>query len=102
MDFAEIFKFAADYGLFPVLFVFAFWYIISESKARENAQRELYIKMSEDLEVISDAMTAIEEASKRTDANVSNNAQVSTNISQEVIQIKYMINAMETIIKSKL
>lgn len=100
MDVNAIFKFAIDYGLFPVLFVFAFWYIISESKEREKAQRELYEKLSEDVEKISMAATAIEESMKRTDSNVSVSTQSINNISQEVTHLKYMITTLETIIKS--
>ena len=100
MDINAIFKFAVDYGLFPVLFVFAFWYIISESKEREKAQRQLYEKLSEDVQKISNAATALEEAMKRTDSNVSASTQSINNVSQEVAHLKYMINTLETIIRS--
>lgn len=100
MDVTTIFEFATNYGLIPVLFVFAFWSIISESKSRDQAQRELYQKLSEDVEVISRAMASVEESIRRTDANMSNTSQTMSNVSQEVMEIKYMINTLDAVIKS--
>lgn len=102
MDFDTIFSVAKEFGLFPVLFVFAFYYIITESKARESKQGELYEKLSQDVEMISDSIEAIEEAIKRIDTNVSNKTQSIDALSQDVVQLKYMINALDTIIRSQI
>ena len=100
MDVTAIFKFATDYGLIPVLFVFAFWSIVSESKNRDKVQRELYQKLSEDVEEISRAVASVEESIKRTDINISNTTQNINHVSQEVTEIKYMINVLDAVIKS--
>lgn len=100
MDLEAIFQFITDYGLMTVLFIVAFYHIISESKDREKAQRELYEKLSEDVEEISRAIGAMEEAVKRTDQNVANSTKSVYELNREVTHLKYMIGSLETIIKS--
>ena len=100
MDLQTIFKFVTEHGLMPVLFIIAFYHIITESKNREKAQRELYEKLSEDVEEISKAVSVVEESIKRTDQNVANSANTANDVSKEVTHLKYMISSLETIIKS--
>lgn len=95
MSIDAILKLALENGLFPALFVFAFWYIISEHKEREKSQRELYTLLAEDVRKINDAIIGIEESTKRSDTNASA-------ISQDVKELKYMISSLETTIKNRI
>lgn len=100
MELQAIFKFVTEYGLMTVLFIFAFYHIITESKNREKAQRDLYEKLSEDVEAIKNNLGTVEEAVKRIDLNVANSAKNVYELNKEVTHLKYMINSLETIIKS--
>lgn len=95
MSIDELLKAALEYGIFPALFVFAFWYIISEHKERENSQRELYRVLATDVSAISDTISGIEESSSRIDMNTST-------ITQEMRELRYMVTTLEANIKSKL
>lgn len=95
MSIDAVLKLALENGLFPALFVFAFWYIISEHKEREKSQRELYTLLAEDVRQIADTVSGIEETTKRVDMNTST-------ISQDVKELKYMVSSLETTIKSRI
>ncbi|MGG2085312.1 BhlA/UviB family holin-like peptide [Lysinibacillus pakistanensis] len=95
MDISTLLSLALENGLFPALFVFAFWYIISEHKEREKSQRELYTLLAEDVEKINDVISGIEETIKRVDTNASV-------ISQDVKDLRYMVSSLETTIKSRI
>lgn len=95
MSIDAVLKLALENGLWPALFVFAFWYIISEHKEREKSQRELYVLLAEDVKEIADTVSGIEESTKRVDANTSA-------ISQDVKELKYMVSSLETTIKSRI
>lgn len=95
MNIADLVTLALEKGLFAALFVFAFWFILTENKKREESQRDLYINLSESLDKAKDAITSIEEKIERID-----NTQ--TNISQDLMEVKYMIDSMETIVKSQM
>lgn len=95
MNVAEILTLALEKGLFAALFVFAFSFILTENKKREESQRDLYINLSESLDKAKDAITSIEGKIERID-----NTQ--SNISQDLMKVKYMINSMETIVKSQM
>lgn len=95
MSIDAVLKLALENGLWPALFVFAFWYIISEHKEREKNQRELYVLLAEDVEKISDTVSGIEETTKRVDTNTST-------ITQDVKELKYMVTSLETTIKSRI
>ena len=95
MSIDAILKLALENGLFPALFVFAFWYIISEHKEREKSQRELYTLLAEDVRQIADTVSGIEETTKRVDTN-------SSTITQDVKELKYMVTSLETTIKSRI
>ena len=95
MSIDAVLELALENGLFPALFVFAFWYIISEHKEREKNQREQYALLAEDVEKIADAVSSIEETAKRTDTN-------SAAISQDVKELRYMVTSLEATIKNRI
>lgn len=115
MNIETVFKFAVEFGLFPVLFIFAFFYIINEAKNREKAQGDLYKSMAGDVKEIKDSILTLENEMKRIDANVSNIATSTSNLSanaskdsgninvlQEISHLKIMVTTMETNIQNKL
>ncbi|PTY93107.1 BhlA/UviB family holin-like peptide [Heyndrickxia sporothermodurans] len=95
MNPADLLTLALEKGLFAALFVFAFWFILSENKKREESQRDLYISLSESLEQAKDAITSIEGQIERID-----NTQ--SNISQDLLEVKFLVNSMESILKAQL
>ncbi|MED1125363.1 BhlA/UviB family holin-like peptide [Bacillus atrophaeus] len=95
MDVTAILTLALEKGLFAALFVFAFWFILTENKKREENQRDLFLSLSDSLDKTKDAVTAIEGKIERIDNNQSN-------VSQDIMEVKYMINSMETILKSQI
>ena len=95
MDFTGIMTLALEKGVFAALFVFSFWFILSEGKKREESQRDLYLDLSESMEKTKDAVISIEEKVNRIDNN-------QTNVSQDIVELKYMISSMETILKSQM
>jgi len=95
MNPADLLTLALEKGLFAALFVFAFWFILSENKKREESQRDLYLSLSESLEQAKDAITSIEGQIERID-----NTQ--SNISQDLMEVKFLVNSMESILKAQL
>lgn len=95
MDFTRLLALALEKGLFAALFVFSFWFILTENKKREESQRDLYINLSESLDKAKEAIISIEGKIERID-----NSQ--TNVSQDILEVKYMINSMENIIKTQI
>jgi preprotein translocase subunit YajC len=95
MNPADILTLALEKGLFAALFVFAFWFILTENKKREESQRDLYISLSESLDKAKDAITSIEGKVERID-----NTQSS--ISQDLLEVKFLVNSMESIVKSQM
>lgn len=95
MSIDAVLELALENGLFPALFVFAFWYIISEHKEREKSQRDLYTLLAEDVKQINEAISGIEETTKRVDTNTST-------ITQDVKELRYMVTSLEATIKSKI
>jgi preprotein translocase subunit YajC len=95
MNPADILTLALEKGLFAALFVFAFWFILTENKKREESQRDLYISLSESLDKAKDAITSIEGKVERID-----NTQSS--ISQDLLEVKFLVSSMESIVKSQM
>lgn len=95
MGIEQVLTLALEKGLFAALFVISFWFILTENKKREESQRELYVDLAESLDNAKDAITSIENEIERI-------GQAQTNISQDLLEVKYMINNMETLVKAQL
>ena len=95
MDMDAFMTLALEKGLFAALFVFAFIFILKENKKREESQRGLFLDLSDSLEKAKDAILIIENKLERVDNNT-------TNLTQDFLEIKYMINSMETILKNNI
>ncbi len=86
---------ATKEGIFAALFVFAFIFIIKESKSRETHQRNLFLKLSDSLEKTKDSIAMIENEMARVDNN-------SSEILKELNEAKITISLMlDMIVNSK-
>jgi hypothetical protein len=95
VDVTQLLTLAIEKGLFAALFVFAFWFILTENKKREESQRDLYLNLSESLDKAKDSIITIEDKVERID-------NTSTNVSQDLMEIKFMLNSMDAIIKAQM
>lgn len=94
MDFEVLLPKALESGFFAVLFLFSFWFIITEYKRREEAQRELFSDLSESLVKTKESVASVEGKIARIDGS-------QTNITQDLFEIKVMISSMERMISSR-
>lgn len=93
LAFEQLITVALEKSLFAGLFIFTFFFVINENKKREEAQRDLYSKLAESLDKAKDAIVTIENKVERIDNK-------SSDISQDVTEIKYMISSMESIVRN--
>lgn len=56
----EIIKMALSYGIFGVLFVYLFFYMLKDSKAREVKYQDIIDKLTEKFGVIEDIKTDVD------------------------------------------
>lgn len=56
----EIIKMSFTYGIFGVLFVYLFFYMLKDSKAREVKYQEIIDKLTEKFGVIEDIKTDVD------------------------------------------
>lgn len=104
MDLTTIFKFAADYGIFPVLFILSFIHIIVESKNREAAQKALYDALLQRVDDLETSVESIKSSISRIDTNMSTLAQkideVSQDTSSDSVEIKHKIELLDAWLRS--
>lgn len=91
VEFIDLVTLASKEGIFVVLFMFSFYFILKESMRREEHQRTLFAGLSSSLEKAKEAITSIEGKIERIDST-------QTNISQDLMEVKYMIDNIENII----
>lgn len=94
VEFIDLVTLASKEGVFLVLFMFSFYFILRENTRREEHQRTLFTGLSSSLEKAKEAITSIEGKIERIDS-------AQTNISQDLMEVKYMIDNIENIIIAK-
>lgn len=56
----EILKMALSYGIFGILFVYLFFYMLKDSKARETKYQDMIDKITDKLNIVEDIKTDVD------------------------------------------
>ncbi|WP_244835246.1 BhlA/UviB family holin-like peptide [Clostridium sp. BJN0001] len=56
----EILKMALSYGIFGILFVYLFFYMLKDSKARETKYQDMIDKITDKFNIVEDIKTDVD------------------------------------------